>query len=489
MQPSITLVGLAFMAAGALAAPMPEKQLSKRNIFKAFSHPHHGRTPFNHRNPAAEMVKAYRKYGWEIVLMNPDSDSSWNPLDSIFGGGEESSSAAEPWYPQPTSSAAPYSYSVPASSAAWPAATSSAPFGDSSEAATSVPVGTVTSSAPASTGSASSGGNGDDITGEVAAHPEENESEYLSPVTIGGQELNLDFDTGSADLWVFSSRLSASHSEGHSVFNPDQSSTWTEDQGASWEISYGDGSSAAGDVGYDKVVIGSATVTSQAVEIATEVSGSFVTDENNDGLVGLAFSTINTVQPEPQKTWFENIMGDLEQPLFTANLEDDKSGTYTFGEIDSSEYQGEIHYTPIDKSNGFWQFDSNTYAIDGQVSQCSTCSPMIADTGTSLVLVDEDVAEAYYSQVSSAQYNSQQGGYVYDCNEDLPSFGIAIGSDYTATLNGTQITYAEIGTGTCFGGIQGNAQGGIQILGDVMLKQYLAVFDAGNEQFGVANKA
>ena len=114
---------------------------------------------------------------------------------------------------------------------------------------------------------------------------------------------------------------------------------------------------------------------------------------------------------------------------------------------------------------------------------------MIADTGTSLVLVDEDVAEAYYSQVSSAQYNRQQGGYVYDCNEDLPSFGMAIGSDYTATLNGTQITYAEIGTGTCFGGIQGNAQGGIQILGDVMLKQYLAVFDAGNEQFGVANKA
>ncbi|KAI6853663.1 hypothetical protein KC334_g22652, partial [Hortaea werneckii] len=160
-------------------------------------------------------------------------------------------------------------------------------------------------------------------TGEVAAHPEENESEYLSPVTIGGQELNLDFDTGSADLWVFSSRLSDSHSQGHSVYNPDQSSTWTEDQGASWEISYGDGSSAAGDAGYDKVVIGSATVTRQAVEVATEVSGSFVTDENNDGLVGLAFSTINTVEPEPQKTWFENIMGDLEQPLFTANLEDD----------------------------------------------------------------------------------------------------------------------------------------------------------------------
>lgn len=36
--------------------------------------------------------------------------------------------------------------------------------------------------------------------GTVSATPEQFDSEYLSPVTIGGQTLNLDFDTGSADL-------------------------------------------------------------------------------------------------------------------------------------------------------------------------------------------------------------------------------------------------------------------------------------------------
>lgn len=36
--------------------------------------------------------------------------------------------------------------------------------------------------------------------GSVVAIPEQYDSEYLSPVTIGGQVLNLDFDTGSADL-------------------------------------------------------------------------------------------------------------------------------------------------------------------------------------------------------------------------------------------------------------------------------------------------
>jgi hypothetical protein len=36
--------------------------------------------------------------------------------------------------------------------------------------------------------------------GSVPANPETNDAEYLSPVTIDGQTLNLDFDTGSADL-------------------------------------------------------------------------------------------------------------------------------------------------------------------------------------------------------------------------------------------------------------------------------------------------
>jgi hypothetical protein len=38
--------------------------------------------------------------------------------------------------------------------------------------------------------------------GSVAANPEQYDAEYLSPVEIGGQTLNLDFDTGSADLYV-----------------------------------------------------------------------------------------------------------------------------------------------------------------------------------------------------------------------------------------------------------------------------------------------
>ena len=90
--------------------------------------------------------------------------------------------------------------------------------------------------------------NGTATSGVVIASPAAGDVEYLSPVTIGGQTMNMDFDSGSSDLWVFSSQLSKAEQTGHTVFDIAKSTTFKMLKGQSYSISYGDGSFSAGNV-------------------------------------------------------------------------------------------------------------------------------------------------------------------------------------------------------------------------------------------------
>ena len=534
MHHGLTLLILAIAAGLTMAAPTPTKELTKRS----FKVPVKGHKKLS---PAKAMARAYSKYGWDSPFQQ-DHQDPWAALESYLAGhgyGDQASSSAPVWGGQssgvwvwgssaafgfPTSTAPasasasaffsgfPSSQAGPSSSApvqapssqpfapsqSAPPPVSSAPAGGfSSSAAPPPPQSSGPSGGPSSSAAASapapsspqpSGGSSEE--GSVSATPDQNEAAYISPVSIGGQTLDLDFDTGSSDLWVFNSQMSSSETSGHKIYDPTKSSTFTKYSGGSWAIQYGDGSTAQGDVGFDKVEIGGVVAQKQCIELAQQVSGSFLQDDFMDGLLGLAFSTINQVQPQQQKTFFENVMGDLDQPLFTADLEENASGTYEFGNIDSSKHTGDINYAPVDNSMGFWMIQSETYSIGGASHQCSTCSPTIADTGTSLLIWDNDVVAAYYQQVQGAQLS--QGTYLYPCSETLPDFGVAIGSSYVAVVKGADMKYAtadQAGT-TCFGGLQPNGGGStaFNIIGDVLLKQFFAVFDGGNMQFGVAPK-
>ena len=112
--------------------------------------------------------------------------------------------------------------------------------------------------------------------------------------------------------WVFSSQLPSSEQTGHSLYSP--SSSATKLSGYSWDISYGDGSSASGDVYRDTVTVGDVSTSKQAVEAASSVSSEFVEDTANDGLLGLAFSSINTGESSPTPSAFPSTNSVQSRP-------------------------------------------------------------------------------------------------------------------------------------------------------------------------------
>jgi aspergillopepsin I len=109
------------------------------------------------------------------------------------------------------------------------------------------------------------------------------------------------FKANNIHRWVFSTLLPSSETSNHNVYDSSKSSTYKGQSGSTWDISYADGSGASGVCGTDDVSVGSTKVTGQVIELANKVSSSFASGAG-DGLLGLAFSSINTGMSYALKT-------------------------------------------------------------------------------------------------------------------------------------------------------------------------------------------
>lgn len=106
--------------------------------------------------------------------------------------------------------------------------------------------------------------------------------------------------------------------------------------------------------------------------------------------------------------------------LFTAYLgsykdindPDHGESFYTFGYIDQGVVYangGNIHYTPVSTVNGFWQFPSTCFAIDGETYTLASNNTAVADTGTTLLLVDNQTLKKIYDAIPGGKYSKRYG--------------------------------------------------------------------------------
>ncbi|KAK3899635.1 aspartic peptidase domain-containing protein [Staphylotrichum tortipilum] len=342
-------------------------------------------------------------------------------------------------------------------------------------------------------------------TGEVDAESIKNDREYLSRVGFGTplQWLNMDLDTGSADVWVYSTETQPEVAKYHTLWKMEESSTAKKVENGSWMITYGDGSAAWGNIYHDTVSLASITIPNATVESALSAAPPLAGDPDLDGIFGLSYGLPSLTTP-PQQTLLSALLPHLESPLFTVDLHhhsSHKPSSYTFGTIPASHHTGHapLHYTRLIPQAQYWQFAYRGIHVEGQEEwYINPLFNAIADTGTTLMLLSRPTAELYYGSVPGAWRNYTLGGiWTFPCSGyKLPDFEIGLVADIggveeaVIAVPGRYMNYSAFtdGTGTCMGGLQEWGYDEFGIFGDVFLKAVYAVFDVGAARIGFAQK-
>lgn len=190
-----------------------------------------------------------------------------------------------------------------------------------------------------------------------------------------------------------------------------------------------------------------------------------------------------------------------DQELFTCYLgswrdkdEIDKGESfYTFGYIDQEVLDRcgvkEPHYVGIDTTKGFWQFASPSASINGKIIDRGP-NTAIADTGTTLALVSDELCKRIYEVIPDAKFDEKNQGWVFPIGtpiKKLPTITFAVG-DKQFEVQKEDLGFARVGGGMQYGGIQSRGSSKFDILGDTWLKAVYAIFDQGKKRFGVVQR-
>ena len=342
---------------------------------------------------------------------------------------------------------------------------------------------------------------------------------YYANVTVGtpGQLLQLQLDTGSSDVWMTAASAEyCLESESGCIggtYDPQQSSTYRLVDSGGFQIQYVDNTGSSGDYISDRIDIGGVTITGQQMGLALETT-------IGTGIIGVGFSADEAVCVQTQgacRTYPSIIDQMVDQSrinshaysLWLNDLESN-TGSILFGGVDTDKYIGSLVTLPVLRDAQSGSFTSFSVAWTGFsigtpngeetnfVAQ-NFAYPAILDSGTSIALFPDDLANKLYVQFG-AQYSNQLQAYVAPCylresNATLDfEFGGADGpiirvpvAEFLLDLTspGQPPLQFDNGDVACLLGFQG-AQGDPILLGDTFLRSAYVVYDITNREISIA---
>jgi aspergillopepsin I len=198
----------------------------------------------------------------------------------------------------------------------------------------------------------------------------------------------------------------------------------------------------------------------------------------------------NTCYPNRCTPFITAVAPSLPSPVFAAALRYNAPGVYDFGFVDPTLYYGPMAYTGVNDNlgGGYWEFNSGGYSL-GNGTKIGRKMDIIADTGTSLLLADDVIVNAFYANVQGAAYNASYGAIIFPCSEagQLADLSYYIGGA-KHTMPGEYGIYGQVTSpdGYCYGGVQSNSGFGFTIMGDVFLKSQVVAFQTKPPRIGFA---
>ncbi|CDW73218.1 cathepsin d [Stylonychia lemnae] len=299
-------------------------------------------------------------------------------------------------------------------------------------------------------------------------------TQYFVEAQIGtpAQTFTVVPDTGSSNLWVYSSKCSALVCWYHSKYDSSKSSTY-KTNGEKFDITYGSGS-INGFVSEDVTSFGGAQASMQFGEIEAVSGPSFYASQMS-GILGLAYGSISV---DKLPTFIDS--SNLSDKSFSFYLHENPDASYmTIPGFDSEALNGqELQFHNVVEERYYSLNLTGMKQGDQKVD--ATGYKAVIDSGTSVLVGPQPLVKQLIEGIVVSP----------DCSNvsQLPDITFTIDeTDYTLTPDDYILKLTEAGQTECVIGVMGQLfpeSFKYFILGDTFMRKFYSFFDKNNNRVG-----
>lgn len=283
------------------------------------------------------------------------------------------------------------------------------------------------------------------------------------------------------------------------TYERDDSST-SKAVSSGFNISYADGSGAAGDYVTDTFRIGSANLSDFQFGIGD-------TSSSRRGILGLGYD-LNEVQVlSEKKDPYDNLPlklaadGHIQSPAYSIYLNDFEAsrGSILFGGVDRSRFEGDLATLPVQSESGLYQRFLVTLTkveLGGDTVEDDMALAVLLDSGTSITYLPDKMAADIFERVG-AEFSRSEGLAFISCSarsasEPLrftfsdPVIEVSMSElvlDVKGITRGQSLLDEE--EEVCLFGIGPSGEGS-NVLGDTFMRSAYVVFDLENNEISMA---